>query len=63
MELRPSKHADRTRSLALRVDRGRESRLALALIMLLSLATLSVLAATRALSQHHASELATLTSP
>ena len=52
----------RTRSLALRVDRTADNRFALALIMLLSVATVSVLATTSALSRHHAS-LVALTSP
>ena len=57
------KSARRTPSLALRVDRAGESRRALALIMLLSLATMSVLATTSAMSHHHARQVFTLTSP
>ena len=56
-----SKSARRTPSLALRVDRAGESRRALALIMLLSLATMSVLATTSAMSQHHARDREMLT--
>ena len=63
MQTMSSKSVRRTRSLALRVDRASENRFALALIMLLAFATVSVLASTSALSRHHASELLILTSP
>jgi hypothetical protein len=46
-----------------RLDASSERRLSLALIALVSVATVSVLAATGALSQHHARELAALTGP
>jgi hypothetical protein len=58
-----SSKSRRTRTLTLRVDRASENRFALALVMLLTVATISVLATTSALSRHHASELLILTSP
>ena len=59
----PSKTSRRIRSLALRADPARESRFALGLIVLIGLATISVLATTSALSHHHASERLGLASP
>ena len=53
----------RTRSLALRIDRAEENRLALGLTLLLSLATFTVLAATSALSRHHIDDIARLLAP
>jgi hypothetical protein len=47
----------------MRVDRAGENRFAVALIAILSLATLSVLATTSALSRRHADDLATIASP
>lgn len=46
-----------------RLQAASERRLSLALVALLGLATLSVLATTSALSQHHAREVASLTRP
>jgi len=48
---------------AARLQASNERRLSLALAALLGIATLSVLATTSALSQHHARELAALTRP
>jgi hypothetical protein len=50
MQLTRPKSVYRTQSLAMRVDRAGENRFAVALIAILSLATLSVLATTSALS-------------
>jgi hypothetical protein len=46
-----------------RANASRERRLTLALVALLGMATISVLAATNALSQLHAREVAALTRP
>jgi hypothetical protein len=53
MQSTTSRTARRTRSLALRADRTSERRFALALSLLLGLATIGVLATTSALSHHH----------
>ena len=50
----------RAHPLALRFDRAHESRFPMALITLMSFATLSVLATTTALTHHHASSMAAL---
>jgi len=63
MQITRPNGASRTRSLALRIDRTEENRLALALVLLLSLATLTVLATTSALSRHHIGEIAMLIAP
>jgi len=63
MQSRRLKAAARSRSLALRVDRAAESRSALALIVLLSLATLCVVSTTSALSPDRATENRALASP
>jgi hypothetical protein len=49
------------KALSLRSTPPRENRLALALIIVLSGATLSVMATTSALSRHHADQLTALT--
>jgi hypothetical protein len=46
-----------------RANASQERRLTLALVALLGIATISVLATTNALSQHHAREVAALTRP
>jgi len=63
MQLTRPKSVYRTQSLAMRVDRAGENRFAVALIAILSLAILSVLATTSALSRQHADDLATIASP
>jgi hypothetical protein len=60
MQSTRTRSGSRTRSLTLRVDRASERRFALALITLMSLATISVLATTSALSRQHAGHLVAL---
>ena len=62
MQTTTSRTARRTRTLALRVDRTSERRFALALSLLLGLATIGVLATTSALSHHHDREFVSLVS-
>ncbi|HEV2560156.1 MAG TPA: hypothetical protein VGU45_16155 [Microvirga sp.] len=59
----PSLSARWNRSPAARHHASRERRLALWLVAIIGAATVSVLATTSTLSQHHAREVAALTRP